>query len=178
MNIFTNKGISQSILYIYIFCFLGPSSRTPMNTFQALESEKTDMWPCYLLTLIVLHKGCWILVAPTLVMNLHWNKEKGSQDKAHNISAIRYNLNTNITWAVTQLCEMVASMISCVLLISYNHLTLSIWLLHDHNFISFIQVTEMFTLLFFAHDFAIAILYLVLLVCYLNASSSKRSNST
>jgi hypothetical protein len=37
-----------------------------MNTFQALESEKTDMWPCYLLTLIGLHKGCWILVAPTL----------------------------------------------------------------------------------------------------------------
>jgi hypothetical protein len=151
---------------------------------------------------IGLHKGCWILVAPTLVMNFHWNKEKGSQDKAHNISAIRYSLNTNITRAVTQLCQMVASMISCVLLIGYNRLILSIWLLHDYNFISFIQVTEMFALLFFAHDFAIAIfgyvlelniglrllnnhcidwpeiLYLVLLVCYLNASSSKRSNST
>ena len=61
MNIFKNKGISQSILYIFLFCFLGPYSRTPLNTFQALESEKTDMWPCYLLTLIGLHKGCWIL---------------------------------------------------------------------------------------------------------------------
>src|ERR1700733_2158362 len=67
MNIFTNKAISQSILYIFLFCFLGPYSRTPMNTFQALESEKTDMWPCYLLTLNGLHKGCWIWRLPYLV---------------------------------------------------------------------------------------------------------------
>ena len=66
MIIFQNQCIFQSIYYMFLFCFLGPHSRTLMSISQVLECEKLNYEAMYLLTLICVHKGGQFLMSSTL----------------------------------------------------------------------------------------------------------------